>query len=303
MLKYKPPMTTGTPINNDDCNEVVEWTLYYHVQHDGSKCKGRAEFLRLLFEDSSTPYKDCADDMYGPTGMMDCFRGSIAAIDASASDDRFPFPVLFPPAIWHRPKDGEAVLINQVGACMIYLGNKLGYAPLSETEKARANCIMLNALDYISEGRQSFHPVKNHMSYKDQKEQGDEVSKEFSCGRMLTFLHHFNKIVLKNMNPRNPVAGGESVTYADFCLFHVLDATKVQFNSEFYGNAWDNANVPSLKEYYEWIKSRPKLQAYLLSDRCIRKYCNVLTGRWIEVPFFSSCVSHFTLSSNSLCRR
>jgi glutathione S-transferase len=283
--------------DNDGGNEAFEWTLYYHVQHDGSKCKGRAEFLRLLFEDSSTPYKDCADDMYGPTGMMDCFRGSVAAIDISALDDRFPFPVLFPPAIWHRPKDGEPVLINQVGACMIYLGDKLGYAPLSEAEKARANSIMLNALDYISEGRQSFHPVKNHMSYKDQKEQGDKVSLEFSSGRMLTFLHHFNKIVLKNKSSTNPIAGGEKVTYADFCLFHVLDATKAQFNSDFYGNAWDNANVTALKEYYEWIKSRPSLQAYFRTDRCVRKYSTLLMGRCIFVKvLLTPCfISHLTL--------
>ena len=265
--------------------EAFEWTLYYHVKPDGSLTKGRAEFLRLLFEDSSTPYKDCGDDLYGPTGMMDCFRGSIAAIDASASDNRFPFPVMFPPAIWHRPKDGEAVLINQVAACLIYLGDKLGYAPLTDVEKARANSIMFNALDYISEGRQSFHPVKNNMSYKDQKEQGDRVSLEFSSGRMHTFLHHFNKIVLKNGSSTKPIAGGENVTYADFCLFHVLDATKAQFNSGFYGNAWDNANVPSLKEYYEWMKSRPKLQAYLQSDRCPRKCCICLIGCGMLVQF------------------
>ena len=272
-------------------NEAFEWTLCYHIQFDGSRCKGRAEFLRLLFEDSSTMYKDCGDDMYGAEGMMDCFRGSVAAIDTSAVDDRFPFPVLFPPAIWHRPKDGESVLINQVGACLIYIGDKLGYAPRSDAEKARANSIMLNALDYISEGRQSFHPVKNHMSYKDQKEQGDKVSLEFSRERMLTFLHHFNKIVLKNGSPTKPVAGGENVTYADFCLFHVLDATKAQFNSDFYGNAWDNANIPPLKDYYEWIQSRPKLQAYFRSDRCVRKYCNLLTCRRRYVTLLMRCFS------------
>ncbi len=261
-------------VSDDGGSQSFEWTLLYHVQFDGSRCKGRAEFLRLILEDSSTQYKDCGDDLYGAGGMMDCFRGSVAAIDASASDVRFPFPVLFPPAIWHRPKDGDAVLINQVGACMIYLGDKLGYAPLSDAEKARANSIMLNSLDYLSEGRQSFHPVKNHMSYKDQKEEGDKVSKEFSGERMLTFLHHFNKVVLKNKTPLSPIAGGDNVTYADFCLFHVLDATKAQFNSEFYENAWDNANVPQLKEYYEWFKLRPKLQEYFRSDRCVRTYYN-----------------------------
>jgi hypothetical protein len=37
------------------------------------------------------------------------------------------------------------------------------------------------------------------------------------------------------------------VTYADFCLFHVLDATVNQFNTDFYEMAWDKADIPSLK--------------------------------------------------------
>lgn len=216
-----------------------------------------------MLEDSQTPYNDSGADLYGPTGMMDAFRGSAGAVDETLN---FPFPVFFPPAIWHRPADGEEVLINQVGACMIYIGDKLGYAPASVAERGRANCIMLNALDYISEGRSSFHPVKSSMSYHDQKEEGDKCSKEFSIQRMPLFLHHFNKVVLK----KSRFQRGLGLTYADFCLFHVLDATAAQFNSEYYDKAWDNANVSNLKDYYEWMKLRPNLQAYFKSDRCSR---------------------------------
>ena len=60
-------------------------------------------------------------------------------------------------------------MVNQVAACMIYLGDALVYAPADSAEKARTNAITLNAMDYIAEGRVSFHPVKNIMSYHDQK--------------------------------------------------------------------------------------------------------------------------------------
>lgn len=250
--------------------KACEWTVCYHQP---GKFKGRGEFLRLLLEDAGVKYNDSGDDLYGPTGMMDAFRGSPQAVDAEAS--KFPFPIFFPPALWHRPADGEEVLINQVGACMIYLGDTLSYAPRSTAERARANCIMMNALDYISEGRCSFHPVKNSMSYNDQKEEGDKASKVFSKERMPLFLHHFNKVVVKNGGSKKPIAGGTEVTYADFCLFHVLDATAEQFNSDQYDKAWDTAAVPALKEYYEWMKSRPKLQAYFKSDRCARKCYDV----------------------------
>lgn len=200
-------------------------------------------------------------------GMMDGFRGSPENINEDI--DSVSFPILFPPAIWHRPEDGEEVLINQSGACMIYLGDVLGYAPSTPAERARATAVMLNCMDYIAEGRSSFHPVKNTMSYHDQKEEGDKFSKEFCQSRMKNFLLHFNKVVKGNR--KAPVARGPGVTCADFALFHVLDATVSQFNNDFYDHAWDKLDAPDLKEYYMWMKSRPKLQAYFQSDRCVRK--------------------------------
>jgi glutathione S-transferase len=154
----------------------------------------------------------------------------------------------------------------------MYLGDTLGYSPKTSNESALANSITLNALDYISEGRASFHPVKNAMSYNDQKEQGDKASLEFMKTRMLIWLAHFEKVVQKH-GPESPVTGGDDVTYADFVLFHVLDATIAQFNNEKYDMTWDNnQHVPCLKEYHQWMKSRPNLQAYFESGRSARKY-------------------------------
>ena len=36
--------------------------------------------------------------------------------------------------------------------------------------------------------------------------------------------------------------------------------------------AWDKADIPALKEYYAWMKSRPNLKAYQESDRCPRTW-------------------------------
>lgn len=221
-----------------------------------------------MLEDKGVAYDDSDKDLYGATGMMDAFRGSPEAAREEVAG--VSFPLLFPPAVWHRPKDGEEVMISQSAACMVYLGDKLGYAPSSDAERARANSVLMNAMDYIAEGRRTFHPVKDKMSYKDQKEEGDKASKEFSQSRMKMFLYHFDKTVAVK-GPKSPIAGGSNVTYADFALFHVLDATVAQFNSNFYDHAWDKLDVPLLKEYYNWMKARPNLQAYFQSDRCARK--------------------------------
>lgn len=245
-----------------------EWTIVYH---GAGSFKGRGEFLRLLLEDAGAEYEFSGDDLYGPTGIMDCFRGSAEAV-AAAGSVPLPNPVFFPPVLWHRPKDNKdgEVVINQVGACVMYIGEQLGYSPQSAKEKALADMITMNAIDYIAEGRSTFHPVKNAASYNDQKEEGDKASKEWTTTRMPIWLAHFEKTV-KVHGATSPVAGGSKATYADFVLFHVLDATIAQFNNEKYDNAWDSQDIESLKEYYAWMKSRPNLKAYFESDRVPRK--------------------------------
>ena len=248
---------------------IKEWTIIYHGA--AKTFKGRAEFLRLMLEDAGADYEITGENLYGPTGMMDCFRGSAEAVAAGDGSVALPNPVFFPPALWHRPTDGsEEVIINQVGACVMYIGSQLGYAPQSAKQKALADMITLNALDYIAEGRSNFHPVKNSMSYNDQKEEGDKVSKEWTTTRMPIWLAHFEKTV-KVHGAKSPVAGGSKVTCADFVLFHVLDATIAQFNNDKYDHVWDKQNIDSLKEYYAWMKSRPNLKAYFESDRVARK--------------------------------
>merc|ERR1712196_254001 len=155
---------------------------------------------------------------------------------------------------------------------MTYLGEVLGYNPTSAAERARADCITQNALDFISSGRSSFHPVKSTMSYNDQKEEGDRVSKEWCGARGATFLQYFEKI-LKQARPApdqpvGPVARGENITYADFCLYHVLEAFRTQFDKEFYGMAWTNMDIPTCKQFHTQMHERPNLVAYRQTDRC-----------------------------------
>jgi hypothetical protein len=88
---------------------------------------------------------------------------------------------------------------------------------------------------------------------------------------MLKYLAYFHKMVHR-AGPHAPVAGGPGVTFADFALFHVLDATVSQFNTDYYNMAWDKLDAPALKEYYTWMGPRPNLVAYFASDRRFRKF-------------------------------
>jgi glutathione S-transferase len=188
-LFFQPKFITEAM--SEASNPPPEWTIIYHGQ---VSFKGRGEFLRLMLEDKGVPYVNSAKNLYGPIGFMDCFRGDAKAV---ASLDDTPFPVFFPPAIWHRPPNGEEVFINEVSACMVYIGEVLGYGPVTPAERGRAESVMANAIDYIAERRRSFHPVKDSMSYNEQKEEGNRLSKEFATKRMLLWLAHFDKVVKK----------------------------------------------------------------------------------------------------------
>ena len=229
--------------------------------------EGRAEFLKLMLEDAGvTTWKHSNAGMYGPKGSMDMFRGG--AENILASDDA-PFPCVFPPAIHHKPADGSPeVHVNQVAACMSYLGNVLGYKPADAAEQARADSICQNAQDMIGQGRLSFHPVKGTMSYNDQKEEGDKASALWTVEKLPIWLAHFEKVAKRAAG--KPLAGGANLTHADFALFHVLDATENQFNNEKYGFVWDKTEVPALKAFVAAFRDRPNLKAYWASDRCVQ---------------------------------
>lgn len=236
---------------------MSEWTIVYHE----GEFKGRAEPLRLLLEDAGIQYDVNHENLYGPEGFMDAFRGAAEATKL----DNAPFPVMFPPVIWHRPKDGPEVYVNQTATCLLYLAKHLGYCPPNAADCAKADQITQNCVDYIGEGRGSFHPLNQKESYAKQKDEADKASKEWSSGRMGIWLQHFEKVI-KRAGPEKPVVG-DSISYADFILFHALDATEAQFNSDFYGKSWENQPIPALKAYKKWMEQRPKLQSYFASER------------------------------------
>eukprot|EP00416_Gambierdiscus_australes_P026094 CAMPEP_0171057412 /NCGR_PEP_ID=MMETSP0766_2-20121228/1782_1 /TAXON_ID=439317 /ORGANISM="Gambierdiscus australes, Strain CAWD 149" /LENGTH=378 /DNA_ID=CAMNT_0011512519 /DNA_START=39 /DNA_END=1176 /DNA_ORIENTATION=+ len=246
------------------------WRIIYHKV----PFKGRAEFLRLMLEYAGVEYEENCDNLYGPSGICDAFRASgsgedglVSGAEQNVAADTAVWPVMFPPILHHMPGGGsEEVYINQVPAIMRYCAAQLGYLPEGAAQTAKADQLMLNANDLMAECNQAFHPTDPKKSYDSQKEAADEASKRFAAGRLLVWLGHFEKVA-KRLCPQGdgPLFG--KVTYADFMLFHVLDAAEAQFSSEFYHEAWVKADVPTLKLWRNWVAGRPQLKAYLESGR------------------------------------
>lgn len=114
------------------------WQLYYH-----GGIPGRGEFARLMFEEAGVPYDDLSAGIYG---MFDGFSEGRSQTNTSS-------PVLFPPALGK----GD-FLICQTPAIMRYLGKKFGMYPTNDEDVARADQVMLTALDFITEGSSAYNP-------------------------------------------------------------------------------------------------------------------------------------------------
>jgi len=246
-----------------------EWCILYH----DAPFKGRAEFLRLMFEDAGVEYTESSNNLYGPTGICDAFRapdsgqdGIVTGAEDHVAADTSPWPVMFPPILHHKPPEQQEVFINQTAAMMRYIAACLGYLPESAMDTARADQIMLDANDVMAEVNLAFHPVNPKASYESQKEQADIASKAYASSRLLVWLGHFEKLVHR-LAPEGdgPLFG--KMTYADFALFHVLDAAEAQFSSDFFGEAWQKAKIPTLRKWKEWVSGRPNLATYFASSR------------------------------------
>jgi len=246
------------------------WRILYHAVD----FKGRAEFVRLILEDAGVEYEESGEGLYGPEGMCDAFRaagsgedGLVAGAQDNVAADTTIWPVMFPPILHHIPGGGEEeVFVNQTPAILRYCAARLGYLPDGPADTARADQLMLGANDLMMEVNLAFHPEDPKASYESQKEAADKAAKTFAAGRLLVWLGHFEKVV-KRLRPSGdgPLFG--KMTYADFYLFHVLDAAEAQFSMEFYGGTWLNAEVPTLKKWKAWVATRPNLQKYFGSSR------------------------------------
>lgn len=252
---------------------TAEWTLFYHGGSSYGKemnFKGRAEPMRLMFEEAGVAYTESGENLYGPTGLCDAFRGGTDSQGRSSVEavkaDTAPFPVMFPPMISHQPKIGEAVFVNNTHPILRYMASQLGYLPSTPADTARADQIVANVVDFIAEGRLTFHPTDGVASYASQKAAADICSKLWSEGRLRVWLQHFEK-VLRRAAGAGPVVGS-SLTYADFALFFGLEAVEAQFNTDFYNHVFDNEDIPYSKAYALMMQKRPGIAAYKLSTRC-----------------------------------
>ncbi len=222
----------------------MAYELYYW---DG--LQGRGEFVRLALEEAGTEYTDIARTPDGMKKMMKILE--------SKKEPHIPFA---PPFL----KDGE-VMVSHVANILFYLGPKLGLAPREDSLRYVANALQLTITDFVAEIHDTHHPIGSGLYYEDQKEEAKARSADFLQNRLPKFCGYFERVL--QQNPAGPAhIIGDALSYVDLSLFQVVEGLRYAFPHAMKGYAEDYS---ALAKLHDAIKRRPKIAAYLKSNRRI----------------------------------
>jgi glutathione S-transferase len=204
---------------------------------------GRGEFVRLVLEDAAAPYVDVARTP-GGGGVEAILR----LLSSTGADLPFAPPVL---------RDGK-LLIAQTALVCRYLGERHGLVPKTAAARLRAEQLQLTIADLVSEAHDTHHPVGSGQYYEDQKPEALRAAKAFRDQRLPKFLGYFEKITKRGF-----LVGGRH-SYVDLSMFQLLEGLDYAFPRAF---ERVTKKCPQLLALRERVRARPRIAAYLRSDR------------------------------------
>jgi glutathione S-transferase len=209
---------------------------------------GRGEYVRLALEEAGAAYIDVARE-----------RGS-GALMRLWDDASLATPAFAPPFLKH----GKLV-IGQTANILLYLGGRLGLAPKTEVGRLWTHQIQLTIVDIVDEAHDTHHPLGGDFYYEDQQPESKRRSAMFRRGRIPRFLEWFESIL--ELNPKGPKhLVGARLTYADLSLFQTVEGLCYAFPKAMKKELAKAPNVAALRDL---VAARPRIRAYLDSDRRI----------------------------------
>jgi len=224
--------------------DTAEYILWYWPG-----IKGRGEYVRLALEEAGVSYYDVGIHE-GFNAIVDfCFKGGNKG-----------FPVRAPPIL----QRGDFLVCN-TPVIMSYLNRQLGWSPGTLEGDAHVDQIVAVVADAVADGRLAFHPKDFYASHKTQVEESKPYIKQYGEQRLPKYVQHFEDILKYNGGTQD-VPGflvGQSLTVADLGVYHYLAAAEQHYN-EWY----DPLEAPLCKAFKASIEQRPRIQAYLSSERC-----------------------------------
>lgn len=212
---------------------------------------GRGEFVRLALEDAGADYVDVgretAADGWG-----------VAAIRRYLDGEATGRPPFAPPFL----KAGD-LTVSHVANILQFLGPRLELVPEDETARLWAHGLQLTITDFTAEVHDSHHPFDPSLYYEEQKEAAARRAALFIRNRLPKFLQYFERLLAANPTGTGHLLGKEC-SYVDLSLFHMLTGLRYAYPRAMQAI---EAKAPRVAALTERIAQRPKLAAYLASER------------------------------------
>jgi len=213
---------------------------------------GRGEFIRLVLEDAGAPYVDVArlpeDQGGGVAAILRLLRG--------AHEGLLP---LAPPIL----RVGGLTLAQVANICQ-FLAPRVGLSPADEAGRIAANQLQLTVADLVSEVHDTHHPISTGSYYEEQKDAARARAAAFLEQRLERFLGYFERVLDRNREGAGQQLVGAAISYVDLSMFQVLEGLAYAFPNAF---ARASVAIPRLLALRERVRQRPRLAAYLASDR------------------------------------
>jgi glutathione S-transferase len=224
---------------------LMTYELYYWPQ-----IQGRGEFVRLALEEAAEKYVDVARQPGkdgGVPAMMKLLDGS-----------EIKHPPFAPPFL----RSGK-LLIGQTANILFFLGERHGLAPGSEAGRLWTHQLQLTIADLVVEIHDTHHPIASRLYYDDQRSEAKRRTGDFLQHRMPKYLRYFEAVVERS-GGRHLL--GRRFTYADLSLFQIVEGLRYAFPKAV---ARLEKKIPRVIELHDAVAKRPRIAAYLASQRRI----------------------------------
>ena len=221
----------------------MRYELYYWPE-----IQGRGEFVRLALEEAGAAYLDVARGKGGTEAMFKLME--------SERVKNSPFA---PPYL----KAGK-LLIGQTANILLFLGARHGLAPREEGGRLWVHQLQLTIADFVVEAHDTHHPIASGLYYEDQKREAKRRTADFLKNRAPKYFGYFDDVIARNRGSK--YLAGKRLTYADLSLFQIVAGMRYAFPKAM---AKLEKKVPRVVAVHDLVAKRPRIAAYLTSDRRI----------------------------------
>jgi glutathione S-transferase len=216
--------------------------------------QGRGEFIRLALEDAGIPYVDVARLPEKNGGGIPAMMKVLKNLDGGIA--HFAPPIL---------KSGD-LLISQTANILAYLAARHGLVPDDDASRLHAHQLQLTMADFAVEIHDVHHPIAGSLYYEEQKPESKRRAAVLHRERLPKFLGYFERILERNENGRGLHLIGSGPTYVDLSMFQILTGLSYAFPKAMARLA---PTIPRLVSLRERVAARPRIAAYLASERRI----------------------------------